>query len=50
MLPCSSLPYQEDYSQEVNPITLDSTESRKLEAKDRLLYERINMGKVIHYA
>jgi len=40
--------YLEDIPGKLSPIILDSFEFRKLEAKDRPLYERINMGKVIH--
>jgi len=40
--------YQEDIPRKISPIILDSTEFRKLEAKDRPLFERINMGMVIH--
>lgn len=40
--------YQEDIPRKISPIILDSSEFRNLEAKDRPLFERINMGKVIH--
>jgi len=42
--------YQEKITRKISPIILDSSESRNLEAKDRPLFERINMGKVIHEA
>jgi predicted nucleotidyltransferase len=42
--------YQEKISRKIFPIILDASEFRNLEAKDRSLYERINMGKVIHKA
>ncbi len=40
--------YQEEISRKISPIILDASEFRNLEVKDRPLYERINMGKVIH--
>ena len=42
--------YQENIPRRISPIILDSSEFRNLEVKDRPLYERINMGKVIHEA
>jgi predicted nucleotidyltransferase len=42
--------YQEDIPRKISPIILDASEFRNLEVKDRPLYERINMGKVIHEA
>jgi predicted nucleotidyltransferase len=42
--------YQEKITRKISPIILDSSEFRNLEAKDRPLFERINMGKVIHEA
>ena len=42
--------YQEEIPRKISPIILDASEFRKLELKDRPLYERINMGKVIHEA
>ena len=42
--------YQEKIPRKLSPIILDASEFRNLEAKDRPLYERINMGKVIHEA
>ncbi len=42
--------YQEEISRKISTITLDGFEFRNLELKDRPLYERINMGKVIHEA
>ena len=40
--------YQEEFSRKISPVILDASEFRNLEVKDRPLYERINMGKVIH--
>ncbi len=34
----------------ISPIILDASEFRNLEVRDKPLYERINMGKVIHEA
>lgn len=42
--------YQEEIPRKISPIILDASEFRNLELKDRPLYERINMGKVIHEA
>jgi hypothetical protein len=42
--------YQEEILRKISPIILDASEFRNLEVKDRPLYERINMGKVIHEA
>ncbi len=42
--------YQEDIPRKISPVILNSSEFRNLEIKDRPLYERINMGKVIHEA
>jgi predicted nucleotidyltransferase len=42
--------YQEKITRKISPIILDSSEFRNLEAIDRPLFERINMGKVIHEA
>ena len=42
--------YLEKIPRKMSPIILDASEFRNLEAKDRPLYERINMGKVIHEA
>ncbi len=42
--------YQEKIPRKISPIILNSSEFRNLEAKDRPLFERINMGKVIHEA
>ena len=40
----------EKIPRKLSPIILDSSEFKNLEVKDRLLYERINRGKVIHEA
>lgn len=42
--------YQEKITRKISPIILDASEFRNLEVKDRPLFERINMGKVIHEA
>ncbi|MCX9076060.1 MAG: nucleotidyltransferase domain-containing protein [Candidatus Methanoperedens sp.] len=42
--------YQEEIPRKISPIILEASEFRILELKDRPLYERINMGKVIHEA
>jgi hypothetical protein len=42
--------YQEEIPRKISLIILDASEFRNLEVKDRPLYERINMGKVIHEA
>ena len=40
--------YWEEIPRKISPIILDASEFRNLEAKDRPLFERINIGKVIH--
>jgi DNA-binding transcriptional ArsR family regulator len=42
--------YQEEIPRKISLIILNASELSTLEKKDRPLYERINMGKVIHEA
>ncbi len=42
--------YQEEISRKISPLILDSSEFRNLGAKDRPLFERIKMGKIIYEA
>lgn len=39
---------QKKIDRKISPIIMDSYEFRSLQTKDKPLYERINMGKVIH--